>query len=72
MAHRREDAMATTDKPNDATLVSCEMCLKQVPVSGAIVSEAADYFVHFCGLECFERWKSQRAVPESQKEEPSS
>lgn len=52
--------MATTDKPAQATLVSCEVCLKQVPASEATVSEATDYFVHFCGLECYEKWKHQR------------
>ncbi len=55
--------MAATGKPAEATLVSCEVCLKQVPVSEATVAEAADYFVHFCGLECYVKWKQQRSEP---------
>lgn len=51
--------MATTGKPTDATLVSCEVCLKQIPGSEATVAEATDYFVYFCGLECYEKWKQQ-------------
>ncbi len=51
--------MATTTKPTDPSLVPCEVCLKEVPVSEATIPEATDYFVHFCGLECYEKWKNQ-------------
>ena len=64
--------MATTDKPTDLTLVSCEVCLKHVPVSEAAVPEASDYFVHLCGLECYQRWKDQREAPSPQNGESSS
>ncbi len=64
--------MATTDKPTDVTLVSCAVCLKQVPVSEATVPEATDYFVHFCGLECYQRWKSQPEAPKPQNGESFS
>jgi Domain of unknown function (DUF3330) len=64
--------MATSDKPVEATLVSCEVCLKEVPIAEAVIPEATDYFVHFCGLECYEKWKSQRDVPGQQVEEPGS
>ena len=64
--------MVTTGKPTDATLVSCEVCLKQVPVSEATVSEATDYFIHFCGLECYQKWKNQGEAPYPPKEEPPS
>ncbi len=53
--------MATTDKPVEIEKVSCEMCLKEVPLSEATVPEASDYFVHFCGLDCYETWKRQAA-----------
>ena len=51
--------MATNDKPVDVEHVSCEMCLKEVPASEAMIPEASDYFVHFCGLECYAAWKKQ-------------
>lgn len=62
--------MATSDKPVETTLVSCEVCLKQVPQSEATVPEAVDYFVHFCGLECYEKWKNQGREPKKQIEKP--
>ncbi len=54
--------MATSDKPDDVERVACQMCLKEVPLSEATVPEARDYFVHFCGLDCYEKWK-RRAAP---------
>lgn len=42
-------------------LVSCEVCLKEIPVSEARSAEAADYVVHFCGIECYVQWKEQEA-----------
>jgi len=51
--------MTTHDKPTELEPVKCEVCLKEVPVSEALIPEASDYFVHFCGLECYEKWKEQ-------------
>lgn len=55
--------MATSDKPVEPALVPCAVCLKEVPVAEALVPEASDYFVHFCGLECYAKWKSQGEKP---------
>ena len=41
-------------------LVACEICLKEVPVSGAKSDETSDYVAHFCGLECHSRWIGQK------------
>lgn len=52
--------MKTSDKIRQAVNlvhVACDTCLKEVPLSEAVVPEANDYFVHFCGLECYEKWK---------------
>lgn len=51
--------MATTEKPVEPPLVSCEVCLKEVPQSEATVPEAVDYFVYFCGPDCYQKWKDQ-------------
>lgn len=53
--------MATTsnDKPVELELVACDICLKEVPISEATVPEATDYVVHFCGIECYQKWKQQ-------------
>jgi len=58
--------MVTSDKPAKVDLVSCEVCLKEVPINEAMVPEASDYFVHFCGLECYEKWKKQGGKPKEQ------
>ncbi|WP_296226587.1 DUF3330 domain-containing protein [Ralstonia sp. UBA689] len=47
-------------KPNPpAELVSCEICMKEVPISEAFVPEASDYVAYFCGLECYAQWRRQ-------------
>lgn len=60
--------MATTEKPVEVALVACEMCLKEVPVTEAMVPEASDYFAHFCGLECYQKWKQQGGEPKDKTE----
>lgn len=52
------DAAAVAPEPSiDTDRVSCDVCLREVPRSEAIIPEAADYVAYFCGLSCFERWK---------------
>ena len=58
--------MTKSDKRAGSEIVSCDVCLKQVPVSEAIAPESADYFAHFCGLDCYEKWKNQRKKPNNQ------
>ena len=41
--------------------IACEVCLKDVPVTEAKSEEATDYFVHFCGLDCYDKWKHMEA-----------
>jgi len=55
--------MTTGDKPLAVERVACEICLKEVPKSEAVVPEATDYVVAFCGLDCYEKWKNQRRQP---------
>jgi hypothetical protein len=37
----------------------------EIPKSEAISEEASDYVAHFCGLECFEKWKAEEAKSKS-------
>lgn len=39
--------------------VPCEVCLKEIPRSEAIVEEASDYVLNFCGLDCHEKWRKE-------------
>ncbi len=55
--------MNTAENPVEEPHVTCEICLKEVPISEAVVPEATDYFVYFCGVGCFEKWQCQREMP---------
>jgi len=47
--------------PNDEQLLSCELCLKSIPLSENEIPEAADYVAYFCGLECYDIWRHQKS-----------
>lgn len=44
--------------------VACQLCLREIPLTEAVMPEATDYVVYFCGLECYEKWKSLSDKPE--------
>ena len=44
-------------KPRDPDMVACEVCLKEIPLSEAKSSEASDYVLHYCSLECYAKWE---------------
>ena len=48
--------------------VKCEVCLKEVPKSAAKIAEAQDYVMHFCGLDCYEKWEKKCGDKASGKE----
>lgn len=52
--------------------VACEICLKEVPTSEAVVSEAADYVTYFCGLDCYGKWKDRGDRTAEQDSRPSA
>jgi Domain of unknown function (DUF3330) len=39
--------------------IACTVCQHEIPASEALVAEATDYVVYFCGLDCYERWRNQ-------------
>jgi len=45
--------------PLELESLSCEVCLREIPVSEAKNEEAADYVVYLCGLDCYQRWVAQ-------------
>jgi hypothetical protein len=47
---------------DSCTVVSCEICLKDMPADAINVTDAQDYVHHFCGLECLEAWQKQAGV----------
>jgi hypothetical protein len=64
---RKGNDMTTGEKRAELELVTCDICLKEVPKSEATAPEATDYVAHFCGLECYDKWKNQRAKTEDYK-----
>ena len=48
--------MVTNPEAVGVDLVECEVCLKEIPKSGAQSAEVRDYVVYFCGRECYEEW----------------
>jgi len=39
--------------------LTCTVCQHEIPESEAVIAEAVDYVVHFCGLDCYQRWRNQ-------------
>lgn len=51
--------MNENEEPTEIEKVPCEICLKEIPISEAKSEEATGYVLHFCGLECYTKWKEQ-------------
>ena len=45
-------------------VLSCDVCMKEIPESVAQSVESEDYVLHFCGVDCFDRWE-KKAKPNS-------
>ena len=42
-----------------AAPIACSVCQREIPVSAAVWREGSDYVAHFCGLDCYDRWRHQ-------------
>ncbi len=52
--------MPAPSRPQAVTeQVPCDVCRKEIPLSVAKTFEAEDYVAHFCGLDCYEKWKNR-------------
>jgi hypothetical protein len=52
------------------TVLSCVVCLKEVPADSVKLADAQDYVHHFCGLDCLEAWQKQAARRNRQSGSP--
>jgi len=53
------------DLPFDAQSgPSCDVCLKEIPVSAAASAEGVEYVLHFFGIECYDQWHRQLIEPD--------
>jgi len=59
--------MANAGKRARVKRLYCTTCHKEVSGFTANVTEAQDSFVHFCGLDCFNKWwlRSHPRKPEA-------
>ena len=51
--------MSDKDKSEESETVPCDVCLKEIPRSEAQISEVDDYVLHFCGIECYDKWHKE-------------
>jgi hypothetical protein len=52
--------------------VSCSVCLKEIPLSAALMPEGGDYIGQFCGIECYEQFASKHKLDPSKKPKKKS
>jgi len=62
--------MNTKPKPTQPVYVTCEVCLAEIPESVSMSSEADDYAVHFCGIECYKIWRDTENSQHSANDKP--
>ena len=48
--------MASEQKPPGEVMLTCTVCLTDIPKSVALTQEGEEYFRYFCGNECYEEW----------------
>jgi Domain of unknown function (DUF3330) len=54
--------MRELEIPSDPEMIECAVCSKEIPVSEAMNEEATDYVLHFCGLDCYAKWKGEEKL----------
>ncbi len=45
--------------PVEPENISCSVCLTEIPESVAVSSEADEYTQHFCGIDCYTKWRDE-------------
>jgi len=54
--------VAQCSDEDSCKVLSCEVCLKEIPGDAAKLTDAQDYVHYFCGLECLEIWQEQAGL----------
>ena len=54
--------MGADSQPLPDHTLACEVCMKEIPASEARSEEATDYVIYFCGLDCYDSWRSQNQI----------
>lgn len=53
--------IAPCSDEDTCSVVSCAVCLKEIPADAVRLTDTQDYVHHFCGLDCLEAWRRQAA-----------
>ena len=56
---KRAGPPGESSQTEPASHLACSVCERGIPLSTALWRESSDYVAHFCGLECYDRWRSQ-------------
>ena len=64
--------LAQCSDEDACSVVSCAVCLKEIPADSIRVTDAQEYVHHFCGLDCLEIWRKQAAADVGQSGSPRS
>lgn len=47
-------------KKEEEPALTCVVCMKDIDDSDAETFEVDDYVHHFCGLDCYSRWRKKK------------
>lgn len=47
------------DLDSACEVLSCDVCLTEIPASVAQTMEGEEYVQHFCGLDCMQVWHNK-------------
>jgi len=68
MKHVKKPTQEPSQEIAHEVHVACEICLAEVPISGARSAEISDYVAYFCGVDCYDKWHKHH----EEEEESSS
>lgn len=51
--------MTKRPEKSEEILLTCKVCMKEIPKSVAKSLEGHDYVYYFCGSDCFSKWQKK-------------
>ncbi len=61
----------SVNDPSTSCTTCCECC-KEIPLDAALTPEGTEYVLHFCGLECYQRFQARASAAAETSAEPSA
>ena len=60
-SHPRIPRLSVLPRPQAPEPLHCRQCLDQLPQTGEVTMEVADYVQYYCGLGCLDAWLERRS-----------